>query len=158
MVKRNLMSCLCKSGARVVHKYSKIETSIRMRPLNSLALNEPKRFWSNNHGLCNPRSWAHKHRCCLPLHNFNPCIASVKPNCCKCTVKSSPCLWTYTPGWWTRRAGRSSKQWGYGHRVYFHNKPSLNLGGSLERIHVETAGLRIKPLDGLLLSALSPQS
>ena len=87
MAKRNLVSCLCKSSARVVHKYSKVETSIRMRPLNSLALNEPNRFWSKNLGLCNPRSWAHKRRCCLPLHNFNPCTASVKPICWQCHSK-----------------------------------------------------------------------
>ena len=87
MAKRNLVSCLCKFGARVVHKYSKVETSIRMRPLNSLALNEPNRFWSKNPGLCNPRSWAHNRHCCLPLHNFNPCIASDKPNCCQCHRK-----------------------------------------------------------------------
>ena len=79
IAKRNLVSRLCKCGARILHKYSKVESSIRMRPLNSLALNEPNRFWSKNPGLCNPRSWAHKHRCCLPLHNFKPCHASVKP-------------------------------------------------------------------------------
>ena len=88
MAKRNLVSCLCKSGVRVVHKYSKVETSICMRPLNSLALNEPKRFWSKNPGLCNPRSWAHKRRCCLSLHDFNPCIASVKPICWACHSKT----------------------------------------------------------------------
>ena len=85
MAKRNLVSCLCKSGPRVLHKYSKVKMSIRMRPLNSLSLNDPNRIWSKNHGLCNPRSWAHKRRCCLPLHSLNPCNASVKqPNCCQC--------------------------------------------------------------------------
>ena len=90
MARRNLVSCLCKSGARVLHKYSKVDTSIRMRPLNSLSLNDPNSNWSKKPGLCNPRSWAHKHRCCLPLHNLNPCNASVKqPNCCQCYNKTA---------------------------------------------------------------------
>lgn len=89
MVKCNVVSCLYKSSARVVHKYSQVKTSIRMRPLNSLALNEPKKLWSKNPDLCNPRSWAHKRHCCFPLHNFNPCTASVKPICWACHNKAA---------------------------------------------------------------------
>ena len=85
MAKCNLMSCVCKSGARVQHKYSKMKMSIRIHPLNSLLLNDPNRIWSKNPDLCNPRSRAHKRRCSLPLNNLNPCNASIKqPNCCKC--------------------------------------------------------------------------
>ena len=88
MAKRMFVSRLCKSGAIVLHKYSKVETFIHMCPLNSLALNEPNTFWSRNPGWCNPRSWAHRRRCCLPLHSLNPCSASViQPSCCECYRK-----------------------------------------------------------------------
>ena len=88
MAKRMLVSCLRKSGARVPHKYSKVKTSIRIRPLNSLALNEPNRFWSKNPGLCNPRSWAHKRCECLPLLSLKAWSASVKHCiCCQCHKK-----------------------------------------------------------------------
>ena len=58
MVDRIFVSCLCKKRARVEHKYSNVETSIRMRPLNSLALNDPSKFWSKKPGCRNPLSWA----------------------------------------------------------------------------------------------------
>ena len=41
---RMFVSCLSNDGTRVEHKYSKVDTSIRMRDLNSLALKEPRRF------------------------------------------------------------------------------------------------------------------
>ena len=79
------VSCVRKSGARVLHKYSKVEMFIRMRPLNSLTLNEPNKVWLKNLGRCNPRSWAHRRRGRLPLYSLNPWSASVmKPNCCHC--------------------------------------------------------------------------
>ena len=88
MAKRMLVSCLFKSSARIPHKYSKVETSIRIRPLNSLALKLPNKFWSKNPGLCNPRSWAHKRLSCLPLRSLRPWSTSVKqPNCCQCHNK-----------------------------------------------------------------------
>ena len=48
---------LVKKGGRVLHKYSNIDTSMRIRPLNSLALNNPNKFWSKIPGRCNPLSW-----------------------------------------------------------------------------------------------------
>lgn len=44
MAKHMLVSHLCKSGARVLHKYSKVATFIHIRSLNSLALNNPNKF------------------------------------------------------------------------------------------------------------------
>lgn len=41
---RMFVFCLRNNGAGVLHKYSKVETSIRIRPLNSLALNNPNKF------------------------------------------------------------------------------------------------------------------
>lgn len=41
---RMLVSCLCNEGAREKHKNSNVKTSIHMRLLNSLALNEPSKF------------------------------------------------------------------------------------------------------------------
>ena len=60
--KRMLVSCLCMAGASVDYKNSNVETSIRIRPLNSLALNEPSKFQSKNPGSNNPLSCAHKRR------------------------------------------------------------------------------------------------
>ena len=88
MAKRKLVSCLCKLGTIVLHKYSEVKTTIHMRHLNSLALNEPNKLWLKNHGLCNPRSWAYKRRCYLLLHNLNPCSASVRQTIyCQCHSK-----------------------------------------------------------------------
>lgn len=72
MANRMFVFRLCKSGARVLHKYSDVDTSVRMRPLNSLAVNESKRFWSKKPGRCKPLSWAHNRRCCLPFSSLNP--------------------------------------------------------------------------------------
>ena len=71
---RMFVSFLCMAGASVLHKYSNVNTSMRIRPLNSRVLNEPKRFWSKNPGRCKPLSWAHKHlgrgaRCVMYLCN-----------------------------------------------------------------------------------------
>ena len=90
------------------HKYSKVETSIRMRPLNSLALNEPNRFWSKNFGLCNPRSWAHKRRCCLPLDNLNHALQVSNLILADATVKPPPYLW-YTLQCWEQRKLKNNK-------------------------------------------------
>ena len=60
MVDRIFVYCLCNEGARLKLKYLNVEMSIRMRPLNSLALNDPSRFQSKNPGYRNPLSWAHR--------------------------------------------------------------------------------------------------
>ena len=88
MTKRILVSCLNKSGARILHKYSKVETSIRIRPLNSLALKLPNMFWSKNPGLCNPLSWAHKCRWCLPFPRLRAWSPTLNHSiCCQCYTK-----------------------------------------------------------------------
>ena len=98
----------CTSTLYAKHKYSKVETSIRMRPLNSLALNEPNRFWSKNFGLCNPRSWAHKRRCCLPLDNLNHALQVSNLILADATVKPPPYLW-YTLQCWEQRKLKNNK-------------------------------------------------
>ena len=60
---RIAVSLLCSNGARVLHKYSKVEMSIRIQPLNSSALNDPNKFWSKKPGWWRPCSWAHNLRC-----------------------------------------------------------------------------------------------
>ena len=83
-----LVSCQCKSGARVVQKYSNVETSIRMRLLNSLALNEPIRFSSKKPGWCNPLSCAHNRRGRLSWTSFiSTCANVMKHSCCQCHRK-----------------------------------------------------------------------
>ena len=77
MAIRSRVSYLCKSGARVLHKFSNVERSILIRPLNSRALNEPKRFWSKKPGRNKPLSWAHSRLWPLPFITLNPCIAKV---------------------------------------------------------------------------------
>ena len=112
MARRMFVSRLCKSGARLLHKYSNVETSIRMRPLNSLELNEPNKFWSKKPGLCKPRLWAHSRRCRLPLHSLNPCNASVmQHSCCQCHKKLQFHPWPYTPTYWTMTTERWIKVW-----------------------------------------------
>lgn len=59
---RMLVSCLCIEGARVEPKNSNVETSIRIRPLSSLALNDLSKFRSKKPGCYNPISWADKPR------------------------------------------------------------------------------------------------
>lgn len=58
------------------HMYSNVETSIRMQPLNSLALNEPSKFRSKNSGPRNHLSYAHRCRGRLPCTRMNPCTAT----------------------------------------------------------------------------------
>ena len=91
MANRMFVSCLCNNGARILHKYSKIETSIRIRPLNSLALNDPSKFWSKKPGWCIPLSWAHNRRGHLPWSRMNPCSARVmQQSCCQCHITIAP--------------------------------------------------------------------
>lgn len=88
MVPRMFVSCLCKSGVRVLHKYSKVDTSILMRPLNSLALNKPSKIWSKNPGWCSPLSWAHSLRSRLPCRRLNPYSAIAMLHiCCQFQTK-----------------------------------------------------------------------
>ena len=88
MAKRMFVSRLYNSGARMPHKYSNEETSIRILPLNSLELNEPNKLWSKKPSLNKPRSWAHNRRRPLPRHCLNPCKASVmQQSCCQCPKK-----------------------------------------------------------------------
>ena len=56
------VSFLVSAGARVTHKYSNVDMFMCIRPLNSLALNDPNKFWSKKPGQCDPLSWAHKLR------------------------------------------------------------------------------------------------
>ena len=84
---RMLVSYLCNEGARVEHKNSNVETSIRIRPLNSLALNEPSKFRSKNPGCPNPLSWAHKRRGLLTRPTVNLCnIIDMNAICCQCHI------------------------------------------------------------------------
>ena len=115
MAKRMLVSCLCKSDARVLHKYSKVETFIRIRSLNSLALKLPNKFWSKNPGLCNPRSWAHKRRWCLPLRSLKSWSASVNKHAPNVTTKPSHNHYIYIPQCYKRRAVRVAKLRAYGY-------------------------------------------
>ena len=86
-----LVSCLRKVGARVEHQYSNVETSIRMRPLNSLALNEPTRLRSKNPGCCNRLSWAHKRQGRLARTRMNPyTVIHMEHICCQCHTKITP--------------------------------------------------------------------
>ena len=88
---RMFISCLCKNGARVLHKYSNVDTFMRIRPLNSLALNDPSRFWSKKPGRCNPFSWAHNRRGRGPWSRMYPSSARVmKQSCCHCQTKIAP--------------------------------------------------------------------
>ena len=98
MVNRMYVSCFCKWDARVLYKYSNVKTSIRMRPLNSLALNEPKRFRSKKPGWCKPLSWAHNRRCRLRAVAWTYAVqVSCNIIAANATRKSPPHLWTYTP-------------------------------------------------------------
>ena len=54
---RKCVFFLVGADARVVYKYSNVDTSMRIRPLN-----DPNKFWSKKPGRCNPLLWAHKLR------------------------------------------------------------------------------------------------
>ena len=83
-----LVSCLVRKGARVLHKYSNVDTSMRIRHLNSLALNDPNKFWSKNPGRCNPLSWAHNLRGQDARSRRKPCIAIVtQHSSCHCHTR-----------------------------------------------------------------------
>ena len=91
MVDCIFVSCFYKKHARMEHKYSNVEMSIRMRPLNPLALNDSSKFWSKKLGYHNPLSWAHSHRGRLPCTRLNTCTASVmQQSCCQCHTEITP--------------------------------------------------------------------
>ena len=82
---RMFVPCFCIDGANIEHKYSNVEMFICMRDLNSLALNEPRRFRSKNSGYPIPLLWAHI-RLSRPAHTrLNPSAATVTQHiCCQC--------------------------------------------------------------------------
>jgi hypothetical protein len=81
---RMLVSCLSMTDARVKYKNSNVETSIRIRPLNTLALNDPSKFRSKKPGCCNPLSWAHKRWGLLARASTKPCTAiDMQHICCQ---------------------------------------------------------------------------
>ena len=83
-----LVSCLCNEGERVEHKNSNVETSIRIRPLNSLALNKPSKFRSKNPGCPSSLLWAHKRRGLLTRPTVNFCnIIDMNAICCQCHIE-----------------------------------------------------------------------
>ena len=85
MAKRMFVLRLCNFGARLQHKYSKVETCIRILPLNFLELNEPNKFWLKKPCLNKPRSWGYNYRRPLPPQRLSPYKASViQQSCCEC--------------------------------------------------------------------------
>ena len=75
----------------MVHRYSKVPTSIRIRHLNSLALNDPSRFWSKKSGWCKPLLWAYNRLGLRPCIRIAPCSARVKQqSCCQWQATIAP--------------------------------------------------------------------
>lgn len=83
-----LVCSLCIKDSIVEHKNLNVKTSIRIRPLNALALNEPSKFRSKKSGSYNPLSWAHKRRGLLARDAIKPCTAiDMEHICCQCHIK-----------------------------------------------------------------------
>ena len=75
---RMFVSYLVMKGARVLHKYSNVDTSMRIRPLISLAFNDPNKFCSMKSDLYNSLSWAHT-LCGRDAQScWQPCIANTR--------------------------------------------------------------------------------
>ena len=107
---RMFVSYLVMKGARVLHKYSNVDTSMRIRPLNSLALNDLNKFWSKKPGWWNSLSRTHTLRGRDARSHWQPCIANTRQhNWCHCHISIFPwCVvrvskaMILTTAWWTK--------------------------------------------------------